>query len=477
MERARTVLRCVLRLLADQRIRFSMRKRLGQDEDCFSRSLDDLIDACLLEMSAAQTAADGMDRKAASEERVDGQSTAEAESHLHADSELTTSRYYVGADQSERESADWTQHAPQVDKEMPTETQEKGGTDSSSVRTTLLSGSDLYWDAPIDWDRWLADHPTLQDAEPWGTTAMSRRATESATPVAAQEPAKFPVSLEHVSSDDAAELRRALLQMVRDTSACDQEGAPVKRVAIKPRHKVVDTRATISQSLYTAGLLYKWYYEPGPATDEECSEPVPIVFIGDVSGSMGRYVALVAWLLTALQDVAVVDSYLFSDAPTYATPLFLYDNFSDQLVALAQGVKSWQYGTRLCLALERIRDDQVVGQHSVVVLCTDGGFSLANGDWERTVESWLSLVREAQSVTILTPSKTFARDAGDCAAALWDVERQPRPGHTILASAQEQKVARFGLLARYAREVRLCASSADFLAFVSQWLLKLRENA
>lgn len=295
-------------------------------------------------------------------------------------------------------------------------------------------------------------------------------------PVTAPAPSSSDEDVHHTANVTAAALLQAPLTTLTDQDvdvlakqwiagwvSTVRTQAVTDTVAHVPRRKHIDARETVRQAVKRQGgyvMHFAYRQSPGPA--RQYTRPLHVVSVCDVSGSMGRYVATVCYLLNAVRNFALVDSYVFSDTPTYATPLLRGATFAQQYVRLQTGATSWEYGTRLSLALQAVREEGRVTRDSTVLLVTDAGFSLQDGDWETTVREIIDLRTRVRRIVVATPNERFANEANRCAQQLWNVERDARSGHAVLTDPIMAKTARYGLLSRYSDIVVTCKQVEDF---------------
>ena len=282
-----------------------------------------------------------------------------------------------------------------------------------------------------------------------------------------QEGSQLPdVALEELQDQEVDALKLEFRRLIRLHAA----GRMVQTTKTRaPRRKHVDPRATVRRMTRAGGVFNGFSYRPSPSENPNRVDAQHLLVIADVSGSMGRYVGIVLYLLSCLDELATVDSYVFSDATTYASDLLGTGDFQEQFTRLKDGANSWEYGTRLSQALLDVVRDGRFDASTRVVLLTDGGFSLIGSDWPDTVRGLLALHESVASIHLVTPNLQLLTDGPACADALWNVENNPRGGHELLAP-DIQKTARYGLLTRYSATTALCQTPVD-LVHVLQTLL------
>ncbi len=265
--------------------------------------------------------------------------------------------------------------------------------------------------------------------------------------------------LEQVNDTAVDKIRQLLLR--QSFSWKREEAMQFQDTQPKPRHKYLDPKRTIRKYMTApSGMISRFAYRKSRSIVTQRGLPVRFLMIGDVSGSMGRYMGVVLYLLSSLRSLAVVDSYIFSDEVTHASPILTGESFREQYMKLKEQAVSWEYGTRLGTALQNMIHHASLTEETIVVLFTDGGFSLEDTEWADTVTGLTELVRKVHSFYVATPNKNLFQDGSDCAMQLWDVE-------TDLYSGRDkndpitQKIARFGLLSRYSQEMIFCQTPGD----------------
>ncbi|MGB8953992.1 MAG: VWA domain-containing protein [Tumebacillaceae bacterium] len=274
------------------------------------------------------------------------------------------------------------------------------------------------------------------------------------------------VALEDLPDQEVDALKPEFRRLIRQHA----EGRMVQMTQTRaPRRKHVDPRATVRRMTRAGGVFNGFSYRPSPSENPNRVDAQHLLVIADVSGSMGRYVGIVLYLLSCLDELATVDSYVFSDATTYASDLLGTGDFAEQFTRLKDGATSWEYGTRLSQALLDVVHDGRFDASTRVVLLTDGGFSLIGSDWPDTVRGLLALHKAVDSIHLVTPNPQLLAEGPACADVLWNVEYHPRTGHELLTS-DIQKTARYGLLTRYSASKTLCQTPDD-LVHILQTLL------
>ena len=104
--------------------------------------------------------------------------------------------------------------------------------------------------------------------------------------------------------------------------------------------------------------------------------PPPLVFLCDISGSMGRYTRLFLHLMHAItNDRDRVHTFLFGTRLTNVTRYLRYKDVDTALERVGQAVLDWSGGTRIGHCLHAFNQDwsrRVLTQGAVTVLISDG---------------------------------------------------------------------------------------------------------
>ncbi|RYF42197.1 MAG: VWA domain-containing protein [Comamonadaceae bacterium] len=105
-------------------------------------------------------------------------------------------------------------------------------------------------------------------------------------------------------------------------------------------------------------------------------EPLPLLVLVDVSGSMERYARLLlAFLHTATRQLRRRDVFAFGTHLTDLTPAFRLADTDDMLAAASQAIDDFAGGTRLGASLATLRElhaRRLVGRRTLVLVITDG---------------------------------------------------------------------------------------------------------
>lgn len=105
-------------------------------------------------------------------------------------------------------------------------------------------------------------------------------------------------------------------------------------------------------------------------------EPLPLLVLVDVSGSMERYARLLlAFLHTATRQLRRRDVFAFGTHLTDLTPAFRLADTDDMLAAASAAIDDFAGGTRLGESLANLREAharRLVGRRTLVLVITDG---------------------------------------------------------------------------------------------------------
>ena len=105
-------------------------------------------------------------------------------------------------------------------------------------------------------------------------------------------------------------------------------------------------------------------------------EPLPLLVLVDVSGSMERYARLLlAFLHTATRQLRRRDVFAFGTHLTDLTPAFRLADTDDMLAAASAAIDDFAGGTRLGASLATLRElhaRRLVGRRTLVLVITDG---------------------------------------------------------------------------------------------------------
>ena len=137
-------------------------------------------------------------------------------------------------------------------------------------------------------------------------------------------------------------------------------------------------------------------------------EPLPLLVLVDVSGSMERYARLLlAFLHAATRSQRRRDVFAFGTHLTDLTPAFRLADTDAMLAAASAAINDFAGGTRLgdsLVALRRQHSRRLVGRRTLVLLVTDG---LDTGEPEDLANELDWLVRHSRKLVWLNPLLRF----------------------------------------------------------------------
>lgn len=245
-----------------------------------------------------------------------------------------------------------------------------------------------------------------------------------------------------------------------------------------PRRGRLDVGRTLRHNLPRFGgavLEFKWPVKVVPIPKPQT--PARILVIGDVSRSMAHYVSVLLFFFHNLNFRFVVESYVFSEAATYATPyLNGPGSFEAKAERLMKGARSWNAGTRFGSALAEIAQHARVDDQTYVFIATDGKVTLTPEEQEKIRVNMAELRRRARQVIFLTPSADFSGALHGSGR-----QRQRRLG-TFYYGHHEVPVWLmgsphwYGTLARYADRLYLIRTVQDLIDMVENLLISSGEN-
>lgn len=137
-------------------------------------------------------------------------------------------------------------------------------------------------------------------------------------------------------------------------------------------------------------------------------QPLPLLVLIDVSGSMERYARLLlAFLHAATRGLPRRDVFAFGTQLTDLTPAFRLADTDDMLVAASAAIEDFAGGTQLGASLQTLRHQharRLVGRRTLVLLITDG---LDTGEPEVLDEAMAWLRRRCRRLLWLNPLLRF----------------------------------------------------------------------
>ncbi len=137
-------------------------------------------------------------------------------------------------------------------------------------------------------------------------------------------------------------------------------------------------------------------------------QPLPLLVLVDVSGSMERYARLLlAFLHAATRRGGRRDVFAFGTGLTDLTPAFRAADTDDMLAQAGQAIEDFAGGTRLGGSLAELRERharRLSGRRTLVLLISDG---LDTGEPEALEQELLWLKRHSRRVLWLNPLLRF----------------------------------------------------------------------
>ena len=182
---------------------------------------------------------------------------------------------------------------------------------------------------------------------------------------------------------------------------------PVPRLAARRRRP-----ATHGETLHWPGVMRRAARTGGELLQlprlRRLQEPLPLLVLVDVSGSMERYARLLlAFLHAATRSQRRRDVFAFGTHLTDLTPAFRLADTDAMLEAASAAIDDFAGGTRLgdSLATLRLRHARrLVGRRTLVLLITDG---LDTGEPEDLASELQWLVRHSRRLLWLNPLLRF----------------------------------------------------------------------
>lgn len=240
-----------------------------------------------------------------------------------------------------------------------------------------------------------------------------------------------------------------------------------------PRRNRLDVDRTLRYNIprYAGAVLsFRWPTREYPIPQEV--KPARILVIGDVSHSMVHYVSVLLFFFHNLTFRFTVESYIFSERATYATPFLKGSgSFEAKVKRLMEGARSWNAGTRFGSALEEIAAHALVDDNTYVIIATDGKVSLEAQEAEKIARCMGELRRRAKQVIFTTPSVEFS------AATNGERRHKPRRLGTFHYDYHEIPVWSmgspqwYGTLGRYADRLYLVRTVQDLIDMIENLLI------
>ncbi len=166
----------------------------------------------------------------------------------------------------------------------------------------------------------------------------------------------------------AAEIARAKAAI--DRMRLPIEELPTRRFSPSPLRRRIDMRATLRAAMRTGGAVIPLRFRA------RRKRPPPLVFLCDISGSMGRYTRMFLHFMHAItNDRDRVTTFLFGTRLTNVTRHLRHKDIDIALGKCTEAVEDWSGGTRIgeCIAQFNLHwSRRVLGQGAVVLMISDG---------------------------------------------------------------------------------------------------------
>lgn len=267
--------------------------------------------------------------------------------------------------------------------------------------------------------------------------------------------------LADLKDDDLARLPELVRRLAEAWVKEEEQMVP------RERHVQVDLRRTLRVNLPRyGGHVFNLYWEFRPRAERISVEPARLLVIGDVSNSMTRYVSVLLYFFHSLGRHFRVDSWVFSERPTHATPWMEAGlTYEDKVRSLVAHARSWDSLTVLGSSLEEILKEAEIDRDTYVILATDGQVRIRDGEYPRIVRAMDTIRDRAREVHILTPTPEFAEKGKEYAVAFEQLTAVPLGMIHVNPPPFEMKVTWYGTLAAHADRVRLVRSGNDLVEY------------
>ncbi len=173
-----------------------------------------------------------------------------------------------------------------------------------------------------------------------------------------------------MTAEEWREARRAIARLRPQL-----EQLPTRRHGPSNRPGRLDLRATLRDSARHGGDVLR------PRWRQAQQQPVPLLVLADISGSMSRYTRTLLHFAHALSQAGTpVESFVFGTRLNRITKLLAHRDPDIAVAEVVRAVPDWSGGTRLAASLEAFERRwarRVLPGHATVVLITDG---LEHGD-------------------------------------------------------------------------------------------------
>lgn len=276
--------------------------------------------------------------------------------------------------------------------------------------------------------------------------------------------------------NDRAMGREALARALADLTdpEIDRLPALIERLArawVKPvdvtlparRRTQLDLRRTLHANLPRyGGRVLDFRFRHRLVTRRHGAEPARLLLIGDVSRSMTHYIGVLLYFFHALEAHFEVDSWVFSNRATHATPFMGGDGeFRSKFALLARFAESWNAGTMLGSSLAELTAKAPVDEDTYVILATDGQVAVHAGEHAKIHAGMRFLRSRARRVICVTPVRELAEKGFEYARLCEELPRTP-PERIFKWDPQWQlRVARFGTVAHHCHELYMARTVGD----------------
>ena len=168
-----------------------------------------------------------------------------------------------------------------------------------------------------------------------------------------------------MSADEIARAKTAINRM-----RLPIEEVPIRRFGPSTFQRRVDLRATLRAAMRTGGAVIPLRFRA------ERKRLSPLVFLCDISGSMGHYTRMFLHFMHAItNDRDRVSTFLYGTRLTNVTRHLRHNDIDIALSKCTEAVEDWSGGTRIgeCLAdFNLYWSRRVLGQGAVVLMISDG---------------------------------------------------------------------------------------------------------
>jgi uncharacterized protein with von Willebrand factor type A (vWA) domain len=228
------------------------------------------------------------------------------------------------------------------------------------------------------------------------------------------------MDFEAMSAAEAVEAERAVRALVLPV-----DPLPTRRLALAPRGRVPDIRATLRGSIRRGGEIARLEHRA------PTSRPPDLVALVDISGSMASYSRVLMHFLHALAHArhgnwGRVSVFTMGTRLTNVTRALSRKDPDAAMDAVGREAEDWQGGTLLGDAIERFNKDwsrRVLGQGAVTLLVSDGLERAAPDVLSRETERLAKSCRSLIWMNPLLRYSEFTPEAGGIRAILPHADR------------------------------------------------------